>query len=142
MTVVAEILALQKMSVAQLKEKWKEVFGEEPSSRNKAFLWKKLARKIQETEYGNASEEGELASNGNTKNRPTTKTKRPASIRDRRLPMPGTIITRDYKGHRIEVTVLEKGFEYGGGVYRSLSAVADEVTGSHWNGFLFFGLKR
>ena len=59
---------------------------------------------------------------------------------DRRLPMPGTILTRLYREKNIRVTVLEKGFEYEGQVYRSLSAIAKAVTGTHWNGFGFFGL--
>ena len=57
-----------------------------------------------------------------------------------RLPVPGTVLTRTYRGRRVAVQVLPSGFEYEGRVYRSLSAVAKAVTGSHWNGHLFFGL--
>ena len=57
------------------------------------------------------------------------------------LPMPGTVLTRPYKGRTITATVLDDGFEYEGEVYRSLSAVAKAVTGSHWSGNYFFGLK-
>jgi hypothetical protein len=57
---------------------------------------------------------------------------------DRRLPPPGTILTRTYKGARLQVRVLPAGFEYDGQVYKSLSAVAKAITGSHCNGFLFF----
>jgi hypothetical protein len=59
---------------------------------------------------------------------------------DARLPMPGTILSRDYKGRRISVEVRENGFDYDGKLYRSLSAVAQAVTGTKWNGFLFWGL--
>ena len=52
----------------------------------------------------------------------------------------GTIVTRQYKGRLLQVTVLDKGFEHEGEVYRSLSAVANAVTGSHVNGFAFFNL--
>ena len=55
--------------------------------------------------------------------------------------MPGAVLTRTYKGERVSVTVLDNGFEYDGDVYRSLTAVARAVTGSHWNGYHFFGLK-
>jgi len=58
--------------------------------------------------------------------------------RDRRLPIPGAIIRKEYKGRILEVKVLEKGFDYEGKVYLTLSAVAQEITGAHWNGFLFF----
>jgi hypothetical protein len=60
--------------------------------------------------------------------------------RDRRLPIPGTVISKVYKGTVIDVNVLDKGFEYDGKVYRTLSAIAGAVTGQHWNGYLFFGL--
>jgi Protein of unknown function (DUF2924) len=59
---------------------------------------------------------------------------------DRRVPLPGTVLTREYRGEAIRVTVLEKGFEWEGQVYRSLTAIANAVTGSHWNGYGFFGL--
>ena len=61
----------------------------------------------------------------------------PAPI-DQRLPPPGTILTRPYKGQLVQVQVLTEGFAYGGRVYASLSAVAKAITGSHCNGFHFF----
>jgi len=55
---------------------------------------------------------------------------------------PGTVITRKYKDRNLVVTVLEGGgFEHDGKRYPSLTAVAKAVTGSHWNGHHFFGLK-
>jgi hypothetical protein len=56
--------------------------------------------------------------------------------------MPGALLRRIYKGRTILVTVLEDGFEYEDTVYKSLTAVARAVTGTHWNGYLFFGLKN
>jgi hypothetical protein len=50
------------------------------------------------------------------------------------------VITKEYKGTNYEVKVLEKGFEYKGKIYKTLSAIAKEVTGAHWNGYLFFNL--
>ena len=50
------------------------------------------------------------------------------------------MLTKTYKGKHVAVTVLPDGFKYAGQTYRSLSAVAKAVTGSHWNGLLFFGL--
>ena len=58
--------------------------------------------------------------------------------RDTRLPIPGAIIRKEYKGKVLEVKVLEKGFEFEGQAYKTLSAVAKKVTGDHWNGYLFF----
>ena len=62
--------------------------------------------------------------------------------RDLRLPKPGDVLSRDYKGRAITVRVLDKGFEFEGRRFRSLSAIAKSVTGAHWNGLLFFGLVR
>ena len=56
--------------------------------------------------------------------------------------MPGAVLAREYKGRTVLVTVLPKGFEYEGEVYRSLSAVAHAVTGTHWNGYHFFNLVK
>ena len=63
-----------------------------------------------------------------------------AGALDPRLPPPGTYLEREYKGRRIIVKVLVDGFEFDGENYRSLSAIAHEVTGTKWNGFLFFNL--
>lgn len=63
----------------------------------------------------------------------------PGSTEDR-LPPPGTLITRDYKGRTLRVRVLPKGFEFEGEVYKILSSVAKHITGSHCNGYLFFKL--
>lgn len=62
--------------------------------------------------------------------------------RDLRLPKPGDVLSRNYKGRAVTVRVLEKGFEFEGRQFRSLSAIAKTVTGAHWNGLLFFGLVR
>lgn len=67
---------------------------------------------------------------------PASKTK----TRDKRLPVPGSVISKVYKGNIINVNVLDKGFEYNGKVCRTLSSVAGAITGQHWNGYLFFGL--
>jgi hypothetical protein len=60
---------------------------------------------------------------------------------DPRLPAAGTRLVREFRGQSIPVEVLEKGFRYQDNIYKSLSAVARKVTGTQWNGFLFFGLK-
>ena len=52
------------------------------------------------------------------------------------------MISRDYKGEEIHIKVLDEGFEYAGQVYRSLSAIAKDITGTTWNGPAFFGLRN
>ena len=61
---------------------------------------------------------------------------------DGRLPLPGTILTRLYKGQQLQLTILDQGFAFAGKVYGSLSAVAKAITGSHCNGYLFFRLRQ
>ena len=62
-------------------------------------------------------------------------------IRDPRLPRPGTVLVREYRGLRLTVTALEQGFEWNTRIYPSLSAVAKAITGQHWSGPFFFNLR-
>ena len=149
---LSEIMELKENSLKQLRAKFKELFGQEPSSNNKVFLWRKIAYRIQERAFGGLSDETqgkiqELIQKydpvNNTSVRPNngdnpTPRKRPT--RDRPHPIPGTVITKEYKGKTLEVKIVESGFEYNNKVYKSLSAIAAEVTGAHWNGYLFFSL--
>ena len=64
------------------------------------------------------------------------------SDHDSRLPMPGSVIVKKYKNQTIIVRVLGSDFEYDGRRFRSLSAIAREITGTKWNGFLFFGMAK
>jgi len=152
----AEIAALRGMSPAQLRDKYLVVFGEATRTGNREFLYKRLAWRLQSQAEGTLSERArqratELARDADIRmTMPRTPATTPgatprvvaAPIGGNRLPMPGAVLTRKYRGRVIEVTVLPKGFDYDGQVYRSLSAVATAVTGSHWNGHLFFGLKN
>ena len=150
-----ETAALGKMTVAGLRIRYAEVFGESTTSRHKQFLIRRILWRLQANEEGGLSERArrrakELAADSDVRlTAPRTKTAAPTEpvkasaiqiSEDDRLPMPGAVITRRYKGDIIEVRVLPKGFEYEGEVYRSLSAVARKVTGTHWNGYHFFQL--
>jgi len=152
-----EIVALPGLTVNELREKFGEVLGYATGSRNRQFLIRKLTWAIQARQWGDISPEAramahELADfrflrvrmpkdtqmavtegEGGTVVRKAIKLSR-----DPRLPMPGAIITKDYDGKRLEVRVLENGFEYNNQRYRSLSAIAREITGTSWNGFIFF----
>ena len=147
-TMAARIAALQDMTLADLRESYHEVFGEETRSRHKDFLRKRIAWRLQANALGGLSARArrraeELANDADLRvlaPKARTVTGPLAVKRDSRLPMPGTVLTREYRGQTVTVTVLDAGFEYAGQVYRSLSAVAKAVTGSHWNGLLFFQL--
>jgi len=149
-TILAKILALKEASVSELQKNYSELFdGKKPSSNNKTYLWQRIAYRIQELEYGGLSEEvqnkaKELAQEydpiNNEALRPDNGAKMSCISRDRRLPIPGTVIIKNYKGTDIRVKILDKGFEYNSKIYKTLTAIAKEITGSHWNGFLFFNL--
>jgi len=157
MNVGKEVAALKRMTAGQLREKYREVFGDEPQARHKAFLIKRTIWRLQALAEGDLSERArrradELANDADLRLGPP-KAKPPANgaagrtatagvplSGDSRLPMPGAVLAREYKGETAEVTVLPKGFQYAGEVYRSLSAVAKAITGTHWNGYHFFGL--
>ena len=148
-TIVAQVKRLQAMSLADLRTEWERVFGEPSSHRNRARLWRRLALQLQlnqltPKEQAAVQEHREkIGSLPPSKWFPGAKRKpRPRPERDHRLPPPGSTINKMYRGHTITVTVLEIGFEYGGRPYRSLTAIAREVTGTNWNGFSFFNLNQ
>ena len=155
LSIPAQIARLQEMSVAELREKWQELYGEEPRVSNRVWLWKRLAWRIQELEYGGLSDAAKkrleelmptaelaLRNPPGSRKRETPAAPVKRQVRDRRIPPPGTVLLRRYKDQSIAVTVLEDGFEWEGRQYRSLSSLAKEVTGSHLNGIHFFHLDR
>ncbi len=152
MNVGKELAALGRMSPKDLRAKYAEVFGEEARSGNKAWLVKRIAWRMQALEEGDLSERArrraeELARDADLRLSPPkpkpaiAATTLPCSS-DARLPLPGTTIQRDYRGQTLHVSVLATGFEFEGEVYKSLSAVAKKITGSHCNGYLFFRLAK
>jgi hypothetical protein len=151
-----EVAEMQRMTVNALQQKFAEVFGEQTRGRHKRWLIKRIAWRMQANEEGGLSERAlrramELANDADLRlTAPRTKSDSgsvqtppaPVATIDRRLPMPGTLITRKYKGQSLCVKVLADGFEFEGERFKSLSAVARRITGSAWNGFLFFGLTK
>jgi hypothetical protein len=161
MNVSKEVAALQRMTTTQLREKYAEVFGEATTTGNRTWLIRRIAWRIQALAEGDLSERArqraaELARDADLRivaprqkpipvatAEPTrTVTREVAPAGDTRLPPPGSVITRKYKGTVVQVKVLTDEFEYAGERYASLSAVAKAVTGSHCNGFLFFRLNK
>ena len=146
-----EIATVQRMTVGQLRDRYADLFGEETPARNKQWLIKRIIWRVQSLAEGSLSERAqaraaELANEADIRRRPPLETPvtihRPGSDGpgDSRLPVPGTTISRQYKGELIEVRILADGFEYAGDRYKSLSAVAKQITGTHCNGFHFFRL--
>ena len=138
--VLARLVALKTTPTPQLKEQWRQLFEGEPPAFNRRYLESRLAYRIQELAYGGLKPEtvrrleklGEELDGGRVDVR-----KRPANDR----PISGTRLIRDYQGVEHCVTVRDNDFEYQGRPYKSLSAIARAITGTQWNGVVFFGLR-
>jgi hypothetical protein len=157
MNIAREVTQMEGMTVDQLRTKYAEVFGESCRSRHKQWLIKRIAWRMQANEEGDLSERArqramELANDADLRMTPPREPKATAGAAERTMMvstnvraatalLPGTVLTRDYKGQTVRVTVLADGFECHGQRYKSLTAVAKAVTGKHWNGHHFFGLR-
>jgi hypothetical protein len=138
--VLARLAALKTTPTPKLKEQWRQLFESEPPAFNRRYLESRLAYRIQELAYGGLRPEtarrleqlGEELDGGRVNVR-----KRPANDR----PISGTRLIREYQGVEHCVTVRDDDFEYQGRPYKSLSAIARAITGTQWNGVVFFGLK-
>ena len=159
LNVAQELAALKRMTPAELRIKYREAYGEESRSGNKVWLVKRIVWRLQALAEGDLSERArrrmlELANDADLRTNAPRPPKPKAVPRqclvvptavgpvDDRLPMPGSVITRRYKGETLLVHVLTSGFAYEGEVYQTLSAVAKVITGTHTNGFLFFRMGQ
>lgn len=146
--VTEQLMELRTMTVGDLRHRYEELFGAPTRTRNKDWLVKKLSWRIQELAEGGLSKRAEAKIAELEADAPVRHNRRPGegehddADRDPRLPPVGTILTRKYKGKEYAVTILADGFEYDGETFGSLSAVALAITGTVWNGLLFFGLKK
>jgi hypothetical protein len=153
------IEALQDLKIPALRKRYRELFDEESKSSNKQFLFRRIAWRLQANAEGDLSERArrraaEIADDRDLRVRaPKEFVARPDSgsagnigrtrpPTDSRLPTPGTLLTRRVGDRQILVKVLSDGFEYEARRYGSLSAIAREVTGTRWNGLLFFRLTE
>ena len=159
-SVLMEIDSLRRASMASLRGKYREVFQEEAQSRHREHLFRRIAWRLQALAEGDLSERArrraqEIACDADLRkiaprdfftvggeNVRTTRGDRNRRQQDNRLPLPGTLLSRNWKGRNILVEVLTKGFRYENRHYSSLSAIAVAVTGTRWNGLAFFGLTR
>lgn len=140
-TVLARVAALKALSIQALKEQWRELFETEPPPYNRRFLEHRLAYRIQELAYGGLKPEtikrlrsiAEDLDGGDPARR-----RQPAKDR----PIAGTRLIREFQGVEHCVMVRDEGYEFQGRPYKSLSAIARAITGTRWNGWIFFGLKN
>lgn len=137
----ARLVALKTTPTPDLKVQWRELFASEPPPFNRQYLVTRLAYRIQELAYGGLKPEtirrleklGEDLDGGNPIKR---------RIRTDIKPITGTRLLREWQGVEHVVTVTADGFEWQGRPYQSLSSIARAITGSRWNGWIFFGLKN
>jgi hypothetical protein len=158
--VLMEIESLRRVSMAGLREKYQEVFREETRCRHREHLFRRIAWRLQALAEGDLSDRArgrahEIARDADLRMLAprdfltvagdpvqTVRAERNGRAQDRRLPLPGTVLSRKWKGRTILVEVLAKGFRYENQPYSSLSAIAVAITGTRWNGLAFFGLTR
>ena len=143
-SVLKRVTALPGMSLADLKAMWKDLYDQAPPTHGKPYLVKRLAYRIQELAFGGLTESTEkrLDVLAQGKEDPKTNSAGGEKRQKANTPAPGARLVREWKGKEYVVMVMENGFEYQGRKFRSLSAVAKEITGTHWSGPVFFGLKK
>lgn len=143
-----QVAELQHLSPGELRSRFAELYGAETKSRNRRWLFRRIAWRLQALAEGDLSERArrraaELANDADLRVVPPKGVAAPSSgreKRDPRLPVIGTVIRRPYRGQVVEVRVLEDGVEHDGSIYKTLTAAARAITGTHINGFAFFQL--
>jgi hypothetical protein len=138
--ILAHITALKAMPAPALKQRWRELFDTEPPPYNRRFLESRLAYRIQELAFGGLKSETIERLEAIADEVEGKRSKRRNSLQNR--PIAGTRLIREWKGAEHCVTVRDEDFEYQGRPYKSLSAIARAITGTRWNGLVFFGLKN
>jgi hypothetical protein len=140
-TVVARVAALKLMPISDLKQQWRTFFDSDPPPFNRRYLESRLAYRIQELAYGGLKPEtierlhalaDDLGDDRSNVRRHRTTSR----------PIAGTQLVREWQGVEHRVTVTDSGFLHQGKPYKSLSAIARAITGTRWNGWVFFGLKN
>jgi hypothetical protein len=153
-SIAVQVQVLQKMTIEELRIEWEKTFGKPTKQRHRSYLWRRLAKKLQEDGLPKLTPEEkakvaayrdlirQLPPDRWFPSKWSKKTKPKKTPFNRQSPPPGSVISREYKGEEIIVKFLDDGFEYDGKVFRSLSAIAKDVTGTVWNGPAFFGLRK
>lgn len=138
-TVLAQLAALKGAPANVLKARWRELFDTDPPPYNRRFLESRLAYRIQELAYGGLSQDSldRLKAMAKQASQDPAERKAKPALR----PVAGTKLIREWQGVEHCATVRTNDFEYLGRPYKSLSSIARQITGTKWNGWVFFGLK-
>lgn len=158
--VLREVEKLRRATLAELRSRYREVFQEETRSRHREHLFRRIAWRLQALAEGDLPDRArrraqQIAQDADLRmiappdflmvegeRVRTTRANPGRREQDSRLPLPGTLLTRRWRGRTLLVEVLAQGFRYDNQHYSSLSAVTAAVTGTRWNGLAFFGLTR
>jgi len=135
-SVLRQLAALQKMSLEELQNKWRDLYGSEPPSYGRDFMFRQLAYRLQELFYGGLKKEVKDVLQKSESNNDYSKNGKKSDFTI------GTQLVRMWNKKEHKVSVVQGGFEYEGQRFRSLTAVTEKITGSHWNGRQFFGLSK
>jgi len=137
--IAADVESIAVLDLERLRAEWRRRWGEPPNFRSRDTLARALAHRLQVEAFGDL---------------PACAQRRAADLAKRFMAdrgfapqaaatlMPGSSLIREWQGKRHEVAVVADGFLYQGEKFRSLSKVAHHITGTKWNGPVFFGLKR
>ena len=137
-----EIAQLRDLDISDLRERWRLVFRKRaPARLSRHLMFRVLAHRMQENVLGGLDPESErlldrLSSNTHLDQKTSGTEQRPIILRL------GTVLGREWNGRMYRITVVSDGFSFDGTTYRSLSKVAFLITGTHWNGPKFFGLRN
>ena len=139
--VLARLARLKAMTVNELKSEWQTLMGSTPPNNSRTFLEQRLAYRIQELTYGGLPKPVSRLLDALADEVEGKKVRRTV-ISDPRNPVIGTRLVREWDGVEHVITVLQGGFDWQGRRYKSLSAIARDITGTQWNGYRFFGLRE
>jgi hypothetical protein len=138
--VLARLAALKDMTVVELKAQWQALIGTPAPNNSRSFLEQRIAYRIQELTWGGLAKPAARLLDA-LADEVEGKKVRQSVISDPRNPVIGTRLVREWDGAEHVITVMTDGFNWQGRRYKSLSAVARDITGTRWNGYRFFGLR-
>lgn len=133
--------SIAQLSLNELRQKWAEYWGIQPHRYiRREMLEKSLEFKLkQERGEGLTSDQQKRFDNLVAQYR-----RNPEHFDQVNMSAvkPGTRLVRAWKGKRYNVIIRSSGYEFEGNIFKSLSQIASDITGTRWNGWVFFGLKR
>jgi hypothetical protein len=142
----AHIAELHQLPMRDVRDRWRALIGADPPRYNRSFLIRRLAYRLQELAHGGLSQAArarmdELLTQAGCNELGSPRVKKQLARGRREMSIAGTRLIREWDGQCHEVTAVQDGFAYRGRRYRSLTAIAELITGTHWNGPAFFGVR-